>query len=1068
MGTCSSMVVVHAEPNDLPESQRPDAHSHSASTGTLRSATVVVKPALWSKVKLKVVAAIHPEIVCITFPNLIPHVGLFGNTIINSDQQKHDTAAEEEKDEGERRDIDGRKPSRLPSPPQRIQALSSAAEHRLLEMIDALTDAFKDVLRGVQGVHVFARKGERVCRPSVLLTSLPTAIPILCDDAGDAIAALALYGSGRVVAFGHESFLVNTLDPSQHASTPPGQLHTLIQNTIHWATEHSHNKRPRVLCYMAGTRRPFNISYSCQVASSTKLERLDEYDLVIVRHDDVTIERIAPLVNFVAGGGSLFVAGSTAHWRSTHGAASSSLAVNCLTAHFGIVFSHRFAHFKTTFPMTSYSVSPCDVNLNISDTFTTIHSMCLTLETHLQGVQDGRSVATDTSPKRSSVTSIATPCGTPASTSLRHTQVKAGSETQQEGFDLATHTRPLRSGADVLSSWPSTTTLHLPIDMDVPVPPFPVKERDIHARYQCMYLQLSTLSNQNSKEPSSTSSCNFSAVHTIKVESRQQHLASTSAYCRAKHPVVVSVPGQWPTWLSVQVGCQSDELWFAGERIVTPCARAVQQEQLQQTLKEQHSQDVVHSQMWPLSQDDQDLDHGLRSHLVVPSDLASSAPSLEQTLASSTTSSSSLVSSNSVGELHPSTSSAALVNGQSKQKNDVSWQRWPSVISRYGMLKAKYDVEQNRSTVEFTPHHDGILYLAVALAPDTNGMSIPVSVKAPDTLPTFLCRHSNQAEWQMLLKESNAPWAEAVGTFVIFTAPLKIFQQVKSMEEALATWDALVGAMQHLRGESPLSSLTVRIVADVQTLAGDIHAGYPLVVTEQLLLDCLVHEKPSAVHCLLHHISHNLQNKNWLVPLHVESFCDVFVTFALASTNSPLPDTSLLKQRATAHILSAHNGSVPEDPFTVFTLYVLLVSDFGWNPFIQTFAAYMKQDIVCIDPQDIRDTFVQLLSFLAGASLDVAFRMWGVHSQASQPMMMTTRLPLWLPSSKAMECNLALSQIEQQTLMDFLSRATSERQLSSSFSSLKRVDKLRRQTGMQTQRVESSASPVSATTDTSS
>lgn len=120
----------------------------------------------------------------------------------------------------------------------------------------------------------------------------------------------------------------------------------------------------------------------------------------------------------------------------------------------------------------------------------------------------------------------------------------------------------------------------------------------------------------------------------------------------------------------------------------------------------------------------------------------------------------------------------------------------------------------------------GIVYLESP----KGSSSINIKLENVVKMPYYdISRPASVNNW---LTERSSPglWAELCGKHISFTVPSSFIRYLKDPMVILKHWDSVIVANHELRGTDPNNTWRERVVFDIQTTSGNIHAGYPIVV----------------------------------------------------------------------------------------------------------------------------------------------------------------------------------------------------------------------------------------------
>jgi len=243
------------------------------------------------------------------------------------------------------------------------------------------------------------------------------------------------------------------------------------------------------------------------------------------------------------------------------------------------------------------------------------------------------------------------------------------------------------------------------------------------------------------------------------------------------------------------------------------------------------------------------------------------------------------------------------------------------------------------------------------------------------------------------LEASPGGWVDCEGEQVILTLPVSSARAAiaggADLLAALAFYDRLWACYHEL---SPRTDpRRQRIVPDVQTSHGWMHAGYPVMTHfgEVLEMD-EKHPIPRILDVervqkegnwgLFHELGHNMQRDAWTFEGTVEVTVNLFTLWGFAR---------LCTDRLAEHLGAPEDffrDGCPRqkwnsDPFLALRTYAQVIATFGWEPLQATFRDYAAEGQVARDyAAQVRD-FVCRWSLAAGRDLRPHWRKWGFQQE---------------------------------------------------------------------------------------
>ncbi|CAL8349830.1 unnamed protein product [Lota lota] len=294
----------------------------------------------------------------------------------------------------------------------------------------------------------------------------------------------------------------------------------------------------------------------------------------------------------------------------------------------------------------------------------------------------------------------------------------------------------------------------------------------------------------------------------------------------------------------------------------------------------------------------------------------------------------------------------------------------------------------------------GLLYLVAP--PNTQVEGLKVTVERAVLAPYFKSGVTSLAEWAAL-RTSPAPWAELEFDNIIHTIPSSAIRGLERPDKVAALWDGIMRGIADLAVVSHKFPRKERFVADVQISHGWMHAGYPIMMCSSVAPQ-MVNPEASGRKDLwgfIHELGHNQQRGCWEFQPHTtECTCNlwsVYVNEEVLGTN-----------RAEAHpaLQPKPRASRPEDyvkqgqdlnnwnTWMALETYLQLQEAFGWAAFKKVFAAYHDMTNVPRDNKGKMNLYTKTFSMAVEQNLCAFFKAWGWPIEAATEEELS-KLPLW-------------------------------------------------------------------------
>ncbi len=325
------------------------------------------------------------------------------------------------------------------------------------------------------------------------------------------------------------------------------------------------------------------------------------------------------------------------------------------------------------------------------------------------------------------------------------------------------------------------------------------------------------------------------------------------------------------------------------------------------------------------------------------------------------------------------------------------WRRAPRVVGSWPLDEA---------TTKVVSPFGGLVYI---LPGEKASGPAQVKVRGAVEAPRFVLGRTTKEEWTRQRALPGA-WAEVEAPSIILGVPASEVRAIEDMQPIAAKWEEVLRACADLAGLA-VRERPERIVVDVQTRAGDIHAGHPIVCVldaAPMLLD------PSRWKAegwrTFNELGKNHQSGDWAFDGANEATCNLFALYALeqACGKAVDDDERFLQGARDArwkdHVEN-HEASFQrwkEDPSLALLLYVDVQQEFGWDPFKKAFREYrsLKDHERPKNDDEKRDQWLVRLSRACDADLSFLFSAWGVPvSDAARGA--AAALKPWRPQNRA-------------------------------------------------------------------
>jgi len=268
-----------------------------------------------------------------------------------------------------------------------------------------------------------------------------------------------------------------------------------------------------------------------------------------------------------------------------------------------------------------------------------------------------------------------------------------------------------------------------------------------------------------------------------------------------------------------------------------------------------------------------------------------------------------------------------------------------------------------------------------------------ISVEGVVQAPHYVLGTTSKEQWTKL-REAPAPWAELQSRHVGLVLPAETIRSLADPKPLLDLWDRVMDSQNELGSLRRDFVPTQWIVPDRQISAGYMHAGNPIMTGLDAAPFFASAEKPLAdkpggiTWGILHEIGHNRQRDAWTPSGLGEVTNNLFALYVydklLGKPSSGHP--GLLKGQKRADALRKYQATGPNfetfqaDPFLALAFFMEMQEAFGWQPFVDHFAAIekLKRGSAPRTGEARWDAWLTGLSKSTGKNLTPHFEAWGI------------------------------------------------------------------------------------------
>ncbi|KAK7882827.1 hypothetical protein WMY93_029001 [Mugilogobius chulae] len=326
-----------------------------------------------------------------------------------------------------------------------------------------------------------------------------------------------------------------------------------------------------------------------------------------------------------------------------------------------------------------------------------------------------------------------------------------------------------------------------------------------------------------------------------------------------------------------------------------------------------------------------------------------------------------------------------------KLHNAAELKRAPCVYERFPV------------TAEMMEVHNlwgGLIYLVAPPKTQVTGAEVIVQMAVP--APYYKSGVTSLQAWQ-LLRTAPAPWAELEFENIIFTVPSEEVRSLDHPDKLAELWDKIMRAIADLAVIPHKFKRKERFLCEVQISHGWMHAGYPVMAFRApaaTIVD-VNYTKTKPIWGVIHELGHNQQRASWEFPDHTtECTCNLWSLYVHETVLGfprekcePAMDKSNRRSRMEEYLKKGRNLK-DWNTFVALETYVQLVERFGWDSIKKVFAAYHTMQKVPGDNKGKMNLYCETFSVTVAMNLTGFFKAWGwpIESDTEQKL---SKLPAW-------------------------------------------------------------------------
>uniref|UniRef100_A0A8C6U4B0 Peptidase M60 domain-containing protein n=1 Tax=Neogobius melanostomus TaxID=47308 RepID=A0A8C6U4B0_9GOBI len=303
----------------------------------------------------------------------------------------------------------------------------------------------------------------------------------------------------------------------------------------------------------------------------------------------------------------------------------------------------------------------------------------------------------------------------------------------------------------------------------------------------------------------------------------------------------------------------------------------------------------------------------------------------------------------------------------------------------------------------------GLIYLIAPPHTNVTGAEVVVQVGVP--VPYYKSGETSLPDWQ-ILRTAPSPWAELEFENIILTVPSDVVRNLERPDELAALWDRIMRAIADLAAVPHKFKRKERFVCEVQISYGWMHAGYPIMAHRASAAEMVsvTNATTKGLWGPVHELGHNQQRGCWEFPSHTtEATCNLWSVYVhetvLNIPREKAHEQMQLKNRNKRAESYAKNGRKLNEwqMWMALETYMQLQDRFGWDAFKKVFAAYHSMSGFPKDNKGKMNLYAVTFSETVGMDLTGFFKAWGWPLEGGTEKKVS-KLPAWTDHPMA-KCN---------------------------------------------------------------
>ncbi|XP_072249062.1 TRPM8 channel-associated factor homolog [Leuresthes tenuis] len=294
----------------------------------------------------------------------------------------------------------------------------------------------------------------------------------------------------------------------------------------------------------------------------------------------------------------------------------------------------------------------------------------------------------------------------------------------------------------------------------------------------------------------------------------------------------------------------------------------------------------------------------------------------------------------------------------------------------------------------------GLIYLVAPADIKVDGEEVIVQVAV--SAPYYKSGVTTEDNWS-LLRAAPSPWAELEFDNIILSVPSHIVRELERPQEVEKLWNDVMEGVADLAAIPHKFSPKERIVADVQISAGWMHSGYPIMMHSSIASELVRPEdaKTKGIWGEIHELGHNQQRSCWEFRPHTtEATCNLWSVYVHEEVlgldrRKAHPSMTLEKrERRVKEYVQEGRKLSDWNVWTALETYLQLQEKFGWDAFKKVFVTYHGMSNFPKDNEEKMNLYAEIFSQSVGMNLTGFLKAWGWPIKRATEEKLSN-LPLW-------------------------------------------------------------------------